>query len=54
MGNCLATGHAAGIAAALASKKKTMPRAVDARDIRARLREDQVDLDFSGQTQDWL
>jgi len=54
MGNCMATGHAAGIAAALASQHHTVPRDVDVKEIRARLLQDQVDLDFSGQTQDWL
>jgi len=54
MGNCMATGHAAGVAAALAVQKNQIPRDLDAKAIRARLMQDQVDLDFSGQTQDWM
>lgn len=51
MGNCLATGHAAGIAAALAVKGNLMPREVKAGKIQDTLRADGVDLTMGGRTQ---
>jgi ribulose 1,5-bisphosphate synthetase/thiazole synthase len=54
MGNCFATGHAAGIASALASEKGKVPRELPVSLIQDALREDGVDLNFSGQAQDWL
>lgn len=45
MGNCMATGHAAGVAAALCAKKGTMPRELNVRDIQEALQADGVDLD---------
>jgi succinate dehydrogenase/fumarate reductase flavoprotein subunit len=44
MGNCMATGHAAGLAAAICAKKGTVPREVDVREVQQALREDGVDL----------
>ncbi len=51
MGNCFATGHAAGIAAALSSKMKKAPRELDVRKIQEILRNDGVDLTKGGETQ---
>ena len=45
MGNCLATGHAAGLAAALAVKQNCQPRALKVADLHALLRADGVNLD---------
>ena len=52
MGNCFATGHAAGIAAALSSKMKKTPREVDVKKIQEILRKDGVDLTKGGEVQD--
>ena len=52
MGNCMATGHAAGIAAALASKEKKAPRELDVKKIQEVLRNDGVDLTKGGEVQD--
>jgi len=54
MGNCVATGHAAGVAAALAARKHVQPREVDVTELQDGLRQDGVDLDRSGDRQDWL
>jgi succinate dehydrogenase/fumarate reductase flavoprotein subunit len=51
MGNCFATGHAAGVAAALASIKHQMPREVDVNSIQKILISDGVDLTKGGETQ---
>jgi len=45
MGNCLATGHAAGVAAAMAVARRVMPRDLEVRAIQAALRDDGVDLE---------
>jgi hypothetical protein len=45
MGNCMATGHAAGVAAALAAKAGVMPRDLKAAAIQERLRADGVSFD---------
>ncbi len=45
MGNCMATGHAAGLAAALAVRKGFPPRALDVRALQDALRQDGVDLE---------
>ena len=52
MGNCFATGHAAGIAAALSVKMKKMPRELDVRKIQDLLTKDGVDLTIGGEVQD--
>ncbi len=51
MGNCFATGHAGGIAAALSCKQGKTPRELDVKDIQALLTKDGVDLSKGGQTQ---
>ncbi|MFC1765327.1 FAD-dependent oxidoreductase [Planctomycetota bacterium] len=51
MGNCFASGHAVGIAAAMSSKTKVSPRALDVKEIQNRLRQDGVNLDRGGETQ---
>jgi hypothetical protein len=52
IGNCVATGHAAGIAAALCSKEKKLPRELDVKKIQEILRNDGVDLTKGGEVQD--
>jgi hypothetical protein len=52
MGNCFATGHAAGVAAALSSKVKKTPRELDVKKIQEILTNDGVDLTKGGETQD--
>ncbi|UCF85246.1 MAG: FAD-dependent oxidoreductase [Desulfobacteraceae bacterium] len=51
MGNCFATGHAAGVAAALAVKQKQTPRELNVTAIQERLRADRVDLSRGGEEQ---
>ena len=51
MGNCVATGHAAGIAAAMAVKNNTVPRELGAGQIQDALRADNVDLTRGGEDQ---
>lgn len=52
MGNCIATGHAAGIAAALASSEKKTPGELSVLKIQEALRNDGVDLTKGGEIQD--
>ena len=52
MGNCVATGHAAGLAAALSAKKGIMPREVKVAEIQDALRKDEVDLNMGGKVQE--
>lgn len=55
MGNCVATGHAAGIAAALSSKTGRPPRELDVGQIQNLLAADKVDLSRGGEDQSsWL
>ena len=54
MGNCMATGHAAGIAATLALHQKKQPRELDVRQIQDLLRADHVDLNRAGDPQEQL
>ena len=54
MGNCVATGHAAGLAAAMAAAEKAQPREIDVKRLREALRRDGVDLDRAGDPQDGL
>ena len=51
MGNCIATGHAAGIAAALTSKTGVQPRNLDVSQIQRILTLDGVDLSKGGESQ---
>ena len=44
MGNCMATGHAAGIAAAFSAARGKAPRELKVADIQAQLAKDGVDL----------
>jgi len=51
MGNCMATGHAAGLAAAMSVEKKCLPRELNVRDLQDALRSDGVDLTQGGKEQ---
>jgi ribulose 1,5-bisphosphate synthetase/thiazole synthase len=51
MGNCVATGHAAGLAAAMSAQKGIMPRELKVAQIQDALRKDDVDLARGGKTQ---
>jgi ribulose 1,5-bisphosphate synthetase/thiazole synthase len=51
MGNCLATGHAAGVAAAMCAKANIMPRGVNVADLQSALWSDGVDLDMRDRDQ---
>jgi succinate dehydrogenase/fumarate reductase flavoprotein subunit len=50
MGNCMATGHAAGLAATLAAKNGIVPRQVDVNELQDALRADGVDLNRGRQS----
>jgi len=52
IGNCVATGHAAGIAAAISSKEKKSLRGLDVKKIQEILMRDGVDLTKGGEDQD--
>lgn len=52
MGNCFATGHAAGIAAALACEQNKLPRELKVKEIQRRLTQDGVNLERGGEVQD--
>ncbi|MGD8501051.1 MAG: FAD-dependent oxidoreductase [Phycisphaerales bacterium] len=54
MGNCVATGHAAGLAAAMAAKKGRLPRELKIGQLQDALRADGVDLNRGGESQDGL
>jgi len=51
MGNCIATGHAAGIAGALSSSEKCLPRDLKVEKIQDILRRHEVDLTMGGRSQ---
>ena len=51
MGNCFATGHAAGVAASLASKEGKMPRELKVEKIQKILTTHDVDLNKGGEEQ---
>lgn len=51
MGNCVATGHAAGLAAALAARKGSTPRQLNVSALQDALRADGVDLNRAGDEQ---
>jgi succinate dehydrogenase/fumarate reductase flavoprotein subunit len=51
MGNCMATGHAAGLAAAISAKKGIMPREVNVGELQDALRADGVNLEMKGREQ---
>ena len=52
VGNCVATGHAAGLAAAISAKQGIMPRDVKVTEIQDALRRDGVDLTMGGKVQE--
>jgi ribulose 1,5-bisphosphate synthetase/thiazole synthase len=54
MGNCMATGHAAGLAAAIAARDKVQPRDLDVGELQDTLRQDGVDLARGVDPQYWL
>lgn len=54
MGNCVATGHAAGLAAAMSAKKGCLPRELKVSELQEALRADGVDLNRGGDSQDEL
>ncbi|RMF97382.1 MAG: FAD-dependent oxidoreductase [Planctomycetota bacterium] len=52
MGNCMATGHAAGVAAAMAVRRRRMPRELDVAQLQDALRRDGVDFSMGGKIQE--
>jgi hypothetical protein len=46
MGNCMATGHAAGIACSIAVRRRIQPRNVRVAELQAKLRADGVNLEI--------
>ena len=54
MGNCVATGHAAGLAAAMSVKKGCLPRELKLSQLQEALRADGLDLTRGGEGQDKL
>lgn len=54
MGNCMATGHAAGVAASLAAAKNILPREVNVGELRDALRVDGVTLEVKDREQTTL
>ncbi len=54
MGNCMATGHAAGLAAALSIKKGCLPRQLPVKELQKALQADGVNLTRSGDDQQQL
>jgi len=54
MGNCVATGHAAGLAAAIAGRAGCPPREIDVGQLQDALRHDGVDLNRAGDDQEYL
>lgn len=51
MGNCMATGHAAGVAGALCAEKKCLPRELKVAELRNSLRADGVNFDLKDRDQ---
>lgn len=54
MGNCMATGHAAGVAGAMSASKNQPPRELNVAEIQQALRADGVELAAKDRTQTWL
>jgi ribulose 1,5-bisphosphate synthetase/thiazole synthase len=52
MGNCMATGHAAGLAAALSAQQGIQPRELKVAQLQDALRKDGVDLTMGGRAQE--
>ncbi len=51
MGNCMATGHAAGLAAAMSATKGIVPRELNVAELQDALRADGVDLEVKVRVQ---
>ncbi|MCX7044721.1 MAG: FAD-dependent oxidoreductase [Candidatus Sumerlaeota bacterium] len=51
MGNCMASGHAAGLSAAMSGAKGCQPRELSVKELQSALRADGVDLTLGGQEQ---
>jgi hypothetical protein len=54
MGNCMATGHAAGLAAALSAQKNIVPRDLKVPELQAKLRADGVNFNLGDRDQKGL
>lgn len=54
MGNCMATGHAGGLAAVLSVKKNIVPRELNVKELQDALRAEKVNLTMGGQDQKGL
>ena len=54
MGNCMATGHAAGVAGAICARKNCQPREVKVAELQEALRADGVELAAKDRDQTWL
>ena len=54
MGNCMATGHAAGLAAAMAGARNILPRELNVRALQDALRADGVNLELKDRDQKTL
>jgi hypothetical protein len=52
MGNCFATGHAAGLVAAISIKKGIMPRELEVAEFQDSLHRDEIDLTTGGKIQE--
>ncbi len=52
MGNCMATGHAAGLAAALSANSRILPRELRVARLQDALRKDGVNLAMGGKKQE--
>lgn len=51
MGNCMASGHAAGLAAAMCARRGCVPAELEVPALQAALRRDGVDLEWAGENQ---
>jgi hypothetical protein len=54
MGNCMATGHAAGLAAAMSVQKGILPRELKVGELQDKLRADGVNLNLGDRDQKTL
>jgi hypothetical protein len=54
MGNCMATGHAAGVAGSMCAKKNCRPRELKVAELQAALHAEGVDLAATDREQTWL
>ncbi len=51
IGNCMATGHAAGVACALSARKGILPREINVSELQDKLRDDNVNLEIKDREQ---